>query len=73
MDRDPGRRRERLEAALGRAWEPMALAGRFDALAASHSDRPYVITGTRSWSYREMRDWSRDRPRACPRPGPRAS
>ena len=38
----------------------MTLAGRFDALAARHSDRPYVITDTRSWSYREMRDWSRD-------------
>ncbi len=37
----------------------MALAGRFDALAAAHAERPYVITDTRSWSYRDLRDWSR--------------
>src|ERR1700761_1989877 len=59
MDLDPGRRRERLETALGHAWTPMALAGRFDALAAAHAERPYVITDTRSWSYRDLRDWSR--------------
>jgi fatty-acyl-CoA synthase len=59
MDLDPQRRRERLEAALGHRWSPMALAGRFDALAAVHPDRPYVITDGRSWSYRELQDWSR--------------
>jgi fatty-acyl-CoA synthase len=59
MDLDPGGRRERLEASLGHAWVPMALAGRFDSLAATYAERPYVITDTSSWSYREMRDWSR--------------
>lgn len=37
----------------------MALAGRFDSLVASHPDRPYVITGSRSYSYRDMQEWSR--------------
>lgn len=37
----------------------MALAGRFDLVAAAHPDRPYVITGSRSYSYRDMREWSR--------------
>jgi fatty-acyl-CoA synthase len=60
MDLDPGRRRERLEAALGHTWAPMALAGRFDSLAATHAERPYVITDAHSWCYREMRDWSRE-------------
>src|ERR1700761_3115268 len=59
MDLDPGRRRDRLEASLGHAWEPMALAGRFDAVADRHADRPYVITDRRSWSYRDLREWSR--------------
>ena len=73
MDLDHGRRRERLEAALGRAWEPMTLAGRFDALAARHSrTRPYVITDTRSWSYRQLQDWSRDLARGLHANGVRA-
>jgi fatty-acyl-CoA synthase len=59
MDLDPAGRRERLEAGLGRVWAPMTLAGRFDALATAYAGRPYVITDTRTWSYREMRDWSR--------------
>ncbi len=37
----------------------MALAGRFDALAAAHPDRPFVITDLRSWSYRDIQEWSR--------------
>jgi fatty-acyl-CoA synthase len=59
MDLGPGRRRERLEAALGNCWRPMALAARFDVLAAAYPDRPYVITGSQSYSYRDMREWSR--------------
>jgi fatty-acyl-CoA synthase len=37
----------------------MALAGRFDSLAAAHPDRPYVITDSQSYSYRDMQEWSR--------------
>ncbi|HET9968888.1 MAG TPA: AMP-binding protein, partial [Streptosporangiaceae bacterium] len=59
MDLDSTRRRERLEGAVGDSWRPMALAGRFDLLAASHADRPYVITDSRSYSYRDMQEWSR--------------
>src|SRR5579875_601451 len=59
MDLDLTRRRERLEAALGNFWQPMALAARFDSLAASVPDRPYVITDSRSYSYRDMQEWSR--------------
>jgi fatty-acyl-CoA synthase len=59
MDLDPGPRRDRLEATLGYTWRPMALAGRFDSMTAGHPDRPYVITDTHSWSYRDLQDWSR--------------
>jgi fatty-acyl-CoA synthase len=59
MDVDPGDRRARLEAALGNTWQPMPLAGRFDAQATTHPDRPYVLTDARNYSYRDMREWSR--------------
>src|ERR1700761_1933069 len=59
MDLDPGHRRERIEAALGHSWAPMALASRFDAVAAAHPDRPYVITDAHRYSYRDLREWSR--------------
>jgi fatty-acyl-CoA synthase len=59
MDLDPNRCRERLESGLGHRWQPMPLARRFDSLAAAYPDRPYVITDARSYSYRELRDWSR--------------
>lgn len=59
MDLDLSRRRERLEAALGNSWQPMAFANRFDSLAAAHSGRPYVITDSRGYSYRDLREWSR--------------
>ncbi|HEX3750941.1 MAG TPA: AMP-binding protein [Streptosporangiaceae bacterium] len=59
MDLDPGHRRERLEAPLGHSWVPMALASRFDAMAAAHPDRPYVITDARRYSYRDLQEWSR--------------
>jgi fatty-acyl-CoA synthase len=77
MDLDPDRRRERLEAALGDSWLPMALAGRFDSLAASHPDRPCVITDSRSYSYRDMQEWSRQLARGLDeigvRPGERVA
>lgn len=59
MDPDLDRRRERLEAALGNSWQPMALAARFDSVAARHPDRPYVITDSRRYSYRDLQEWSR--------------
>src|ERR1700733_8967419 len=59
MDLDPNRCREQLEGGLGHRWQPMPLARRFDSLAAAYPDRPYVITDARSYSYRELRDWSR--------------
>lgn len=59
MDLDSTRRRERLEGTLGDSWHPMALAARFDSLTASCPDRPYVITDSGSWSYRDMQEWSR--------------
>src|SRR6202012_2154965 len=59
MDLDPGHRRERIDAALGHSWAPMALATRFDAVAAAHPDRPYVITDAHRYSYRDLREWSR--------------
>jgi fatty-acyl-CoA synthase len=39
MDLNPDSRRERIEAALGNSWQPMALAGRFDSQAIAHPDR----------------------------------
>jgi fatty-acyl-CoA synthase len=59
MDLEPNRRRERLEAALGNAWRPMSLSGRFDSLAAGYGDRPYVMTDAGSYSYRDLQEWSR--------------
>ena len=52
------RRRAHLEATLG-DWSPTALAQRYDITAARHPDRPYVITDTATYSYRELQGWSR--------------
>src|ERR1700744_3923382 len=59
MDLDPGHRRERIDAARGPSGAPRALASRFDAVAAAHPDRPYVITDAHRYSYRDLREWSR--------------
>src|ERR1700753_569589 len=59
MDLAPVHRRERIEAALGHPGAPMALASRFDTVAAAHPDRPYVITDAHRYSYRDLREWSR--------------
>lgn len=37
----------------------MSLSARFDAVAEEYGDRSYVITDERSYSYAEMREWSR--------------
>jgi fatty-acyl-CoA synthase len=71
MDLEPDRRRERLEAALGNTWQPMSLSRRFDSLAATYPDRPYVITDTASYSYRDLQEWSRQIARGLHRIGVR--
>src|SRR6202000_2927502 len=59
MDLDPEPRRERLEAALGHSWVPMALGRRFDAVASAHPERPNVLTHAHPYSYRDLQEWSR--------------
>jgi fatty-acyl-CoA synthase len=39
-------------------WEPRTLDQMLDSAAAEFPERPYVITDHRSWTYREIRDWS---------------
>ncbi len=39
-------------------WQPRTLDQVLDAVAAELPDRPFVITDQRSWSYREIRQWS---------------
>jgi fatty-acyl-CoA synthase len=51
-------RRERLERTLG-GWRPMGLAARFDEAVTRCAERPFVITDARTWTYREVQDWSR--------------
>ncbi len=40
-------------------WIARSLDGMLDAAAAEFPDRPYVITDERTWTYRELADWSR--------------
>lgn len=49
------------QAALQRRfprWQPRRLDELLDAAAEEFPDRPYVITDDRTWTYREVRDWS---------------
>ena len=49
------------QAALARRfprWQPRTLDQMLDAAATEFPDRPYVVTDERTWSYREMQDWS---------------
>ncbi|MDP9435420.1 MAG: AMP-binding protein [Actinomycetota bacterium] len=39
-------------------WVPRTLDGALDAAAAEFPDRPYVVTDERSWTYREVQEWS---------------
>jgi len=39
-------------------WEGWTLHAMLDRIATEFPDRPYVITDTRTFSYREIRDWS---------------
>ena len=52
------RRRAWLERAEGE-WRPLGLAARFDLLAARGPDRPFVITDAATFTYADVRDWSR--------------
>lgn len=40
------------------AWVPRRLDEQLDAVAAEYGDRPYVVTDERTWTYREIADWS---------------
>jgi fatty-acyl-CoA synthase len=39
-------------------WEPRTLAQLLDVVAAANAERPLVITDERTFSYRDIRDWS---------------
>jgi fatty-acyl-CoA synthase len=51
-------RRRALEAAHPQ-WAQLTLSQRLDDAAGRHPDRPLIITAQRSYSYRQVRDWSR--------------
>ncbi|MGQ0620538.1 MAG: AMP-binding protein [Panacagrimonas sp.] len=53
----PALRRERLAAAFP-AWVPMTISQQLDAMTERYKERPLVITDERSFSYREIREWS---------------
>jgi fatty-acyl-CoA synthase len=57
----PGRRvtdrREALEREFP-AWRGWSLAQLLDSVTEAHADRPLVITDDRTYSYRDIRDWS---------------
>lgn len=50
-------RRDALEKRFP-VWRPRRLDEMLDAAAEEFPDRPYVITDSRAWTYREVRDWS---------------
>ena len=50
-------RQAALEARFPR-WVPRTLDAALDAAAADFPDRPYVVTDGRSWTYREIQQWS---------------
>ncbi len=39
-------------------WVPRTLDQLLDVVAEAHPDRPYVITDDRTWTYRELQEWS---------------
>lgn len=53
------RERQNALAAEFRPWAPLTLHGMLDQAAARHADAPYIVTDDRSWSYAQVRDWSR--------------
>lgn len=54
----PQERRSLIEARFP-SWEVLTIAGALDRATASFAERPLVITDARTWSYEEIRDWSR--------------
>ncbi len=54
----PQERRKQIEVRFP-AWEVLTIAGALDRAVRSFADRPMIITDARSWTYREVRDWSR--------------
>jgi fatty-acyl-CoA synthase len=51
-------RRTLLEARFPR-WEPKTLSQSVDELTAEFSNRPFVMTDERTYTYSDMQDWSR--------------
>ncbi len=51
-------RRRALEAAHP-IWRPMTLPAALDVAVAAHPDRPFLLTDERTYSYRDVADWSR--------------
>ncbi len=56
---EPVADRQQAIAARFSPWFPRTLHGAFDEAVAAFSDRPFIITDARSWTYREVADWSR--------------
>ena len=49
------------QAATARGFDPWRPRTLYDMLvhaAERHPDRPYLITDTRTWTYRQMADWA---------------
>lgn len=51
-------RRRALEASYP-VWEPMTLSQTLDAATARHPDRPLILTDERTYTYRDVSEWSR--------------
>jgi fatty-acyl-CoA synthase len=54
----PEERRARLARRFP-SWTPMTIAGALDRAVDEFADRPLVITDDRTYTYREVQDWSR--------------
>jgi fatty-acyl-CoA synthase len=54
----PDERRRQLEARFPR-WEPKTLSQALDASVEVYGDQPLVITDERTYSYRDIQEWSR--------------
>jgi fatty-acyl-CoA synthase len=54
----PQVRRSLIEARFP-VWEALTISGALDRAVKSYADRPLIITDARSWSYAEVKDWSR--------------
>ena len=55
---EPVADRQALLGARFPSWVPGTIDGALDAAAAEFPDDPYVVTDDRSWTYREVQDWS---------------